>query len=639
MSYQNINQYVYKKIDLKPFGSITDISLASDEEDYNEEVVFSDKIIGYNNGNRLPFNFEFDDIQTLNCINCGVFSADTIVSKNYWNPDNTDLTNCRTTFSICDVGLTGIDNGLVSSFSGESISIFDGLFSSDEDKFNRYKYDKRMKLHPITGFTTSENRIFNDNSYDYNIEIITDDDYVGNYANLKGGFYQGFYKLFGYDYEVYPERPNKGWTAEFLLRPRFLEYEATGLNVRYPQNKGTFFYWGTRAEDKFYHAATGETPNYSGYNRITSGLTCLNTCDCSNGSSSYNCSKVYPDSTIFKEKDPLFDSLSNGFSLRLSGDDGNPKLCVKSYTITGSCEHNGDCVDSNYNFITGATITEWCSTTGIFEDFENTFFVLRENWVQIDAVFNRDLYLDDCDTKLFGGLDSIHEKIYKSSLLNESEDLISPPTTHTDTYNPDYIDKYTLNNKWLAESEYRKGTLKIYINGKPFMVIDDFEEVIPRPLDSDKNTQIGVPYNISVGGGTQGLHDSLIPIDCENLIYTQNPETSTTNILNNTEYSGLTTSVFIEENFGGSFFGDLSAFRLYSEPLDASQIRHNFKIQQEKYRLVDPLIPECDAILTQLPTRTPTTTPTPSYVTCDFEVSAIGRAYSCDFDVLVEVFL
>ena len=41
MSYQNINQYVFKRLYLKPLNEITDISLASDERDYDEEVIFS----------------------------------------------------------------------------------------------------------------------------------------------------------------------------------------------------------------------------------------------------------------------------------------------------------------------------------------------------------------------------------------------------------------------------------------------------------------------------------------------------------------------------------------------------------------------------------------------------------------------
>ena len=57
---------------------------------------------------------------------------------------------------------------------------------------------------------------------------------------------------------VYPERVNKGWTVELLLKLRFVdEYNPpigqTTLNNFYPNNKDIFFYLGTRAENKFYH--------------------------------------------------------------------------------------------------------------------------------------------------------------------------------------------------------------------------------------------------------------------------------------------------------------------------------------------------------------------------------------------------
>ena len=82
--------------------------------------------------------------------------------------------------------------------------------------------------------------------------------YEGRYHELYGGFYQGFYKLFGYDYEIFPERMNRGWSVEMLLKPRLVnEYIPTSgettLNKIYPQNKNIFFYLGARAENKFYH--------------------------------------------------------------------------------------------------------------------------------------------------------------------------------------------------------------------------------------------------------------------------------------------------------------------------------------------------------------------------------------------------
>jgi hypothetical protein len=71
------------------------------------------------------------------------------------------------------------------------------------------------------------------------------------------------------------------------------------------------------------------------------------------------------------------------------------------------------------------------------------------------------------------------------------------------------IDIVSLNEKWLLEENFRKGRLKIYINGKLFYTIEDFEEIIPRALNTDKEKQVGVPFNVSWGGGTQGLRENL----------------------------------------------------------------------------------------------------------------------------------
>ena len=61
MSQQNIREYKFKKWYLRPAGQNLDINLTSDERSYNEEVVFSDNLIGYNDGNRLPVYFDLNN--------------------------------------------------------------------------------------------------------------------------------------------------------------------------------------------------------------------------------------------------------------------------------------------------------------------------------------------------------------------------------------------------------------------------------------------------------------------------------------------------------------------------------------------------------------------------------------------------
>ena len=635
MAYQNINQYNFRRWGLKPANEITDICLASDEKDYDQEVVFSPLLIGELDGNRMPFKFNFNSSGTTLCATSAcTFDYDTIVSENYWNPTDIDPNFCPIITDLCDVGLTGIDNGLVKKMSGETIQINTGIYTSQLDKFSRYKYDRRMKMHPITGFTTSENRLWNDNSYSYDLSYSDAGGDIGYVAKLNGGFFQGFYKIAGYDYQIFPERPNLGWSAEFMLKYRFTGNTSVGLNSRYPNNKGTFFYMGARAENKFYHYPDGSPTQDSGYTRVTSGLTCMDTCACGllgsnphdclkvyqqSGGTSYNCSCGCPCScgisAQYPETDPLYDGVSNALSLRLSGDTGSPKLCVKTYRITGGCETTGTCI-TGITYTTGTSVTEWCSTRGIFDDCSGTTYSNVEHWAQIDAVFQRNEWFDLCDLSMKGGLGLIAKEIYTATTANNSISLIEPPITHEVKYDPATTEVVTFNDNWTAEEKYRLGTMKFYVNGKLFMIAENFEEIIPRLLDTPKEKQIGVGYNISLGGGTQGLHDNLTfsggcPPNLSGITYQQDPECLTTHDLDNTIYSGLTTHIKLEEYFGGSMIGDISSFRMYTEPLNASQVKHNFNLLKLKYDLLDPNCLDCGIIIPLTPTPTPTNTSTP----------------------------
>lgn len=651
MAYQNINQYNFNRWYLLPVKEISDISLASDERNYDKEVIFSPFLIGENDGNRMPFKFDFNNSATTLCqVSSCNFSSDTIVSENYWNPLDVDPNECPSATTLCNVGLTGIDNGLVQELSGQTIDITTGLYLNNEDKFSRYKYDRRMKLHPITGFTTSLNRLWDDGSYDYNISYNIDNSDVGYYARLDGGFYQGFYKLAGYDYQVFPQRVPLGWTTEVILRYRWTGNTDVGLNARYPDNKGTFFFLGARAENKFYHYADGRPLTDTGYTRVTEGLNCMITCDCgkTGKTNEHSCIKVYQQSggtstncacgcacncetrAEYPELDPLYDGISNALSLRLSGDSGNPKLCVKTYRITGGCEPLSACTTKEH-YVTGVTITEWCSTRGIFDSCSDTPYLNNEHWVQIDTVFQRNSWFDTCDLYDKGGIGLITDTIFTASPANNSVSLIEPPLTHETDYDPATTEIVKFNDNWTEEQKYRLGKLKFYVNGRLFSVIENFEEIIPRLLNTPKEKQIGVSYNISIGGGTQGLHDNLTfsggcPSSLSAMTYQQDPECLTTFDLTNTVYSGLTTNIKLEEYFGGSLIGDISAFRMYTEPLNASQIKHNFNKLKNRYDLLNFDCIDCGV---KIPTPTPspvTPTPTPTLTITPTQTPTIGAS-------------
>ena len=304
MPTQNLNTYYYPKY--KSFlnsRQYFDLTLAADERDYDEEVVFSTDIIAANDGTRLPIRLDLNDTGSCPQLSMSFdvfYTGATLVSKNYYNPNNLDL-DCISAFTgTCDIGLVATDNGLYTGMTGQTLYYTMGV--RDDYKFHPHYYDRRMKLHMVTGYTTPPNTVFSGRPKTamYNIVSKTAPS-IGYYQELYGGFYQGFYKLFGYDYEVFPERLNKGWTMETVIKPRITdEYSINTsteeyLNTRYPQNAGTFFYFGTRAENKYYHFASGSPISDSGYTRVTSGLTSLSSCTCNqSGFTNANCVKLYP---------------------------------------------------------------------------------------------------------------------------------------------------------------------------------------------------------------------------------------------------------------------------------------------------------------------------------------------------------
>ena len=625
MPSQNLNSYYYPRYRAKlNYGQYFDLTLASDERDYDEEVVFSTDIIAENDGNRLPIYMDLSssDSSLQLVINFNEYSSgSTLVSKNYYNPNNDDL-SCYSAFTgTCDVGLVGTDNGLYTKMSGQTLYYSMGI--RNDYKFDPYYRDRRFKMNLVTGYTQSPNIRFSGipKNTIYNV-LSKNEPNLGYYQQLYGGFYQGFYKLFGYNYEVFPERVNKGWTAEMILKPRNVDQYPIDKNIneylndRYPDNAGTFFFFGTRAENKYYHIAEGQPSTASTYTRVTATSKSLKTCSCSDtGVTNSNCVYVYPQSAttvvhnigctcgqpacgeIVPQPpiDPKFDVLSNAMSIRFSGCPVNPSICVKYLKITGDCITTGTCEVTGVTFQTGYTITEVCGPP-IYEVCNLPCSADTEDrWVMVSAVFERYTTIEDCDLLHLGGLGDLRIRTFQSILDGASYNLIMPPQTHIGSPKENQIFKIQFDRKWFDDTWYRMGLLKIYVNGYLYMVIENFEEIIPRELNTEKEKQIGVPFNFSFGGGTQGLHNHLVfsSSTMTNGPYIQDPELFPNNILSATSLSSLTTNILMEQTFGGSFMGGISQFRMYVEPLTTPQIQHNFRILRNRFDLFDFWCPNC----------------------------------------------
>jgi hypothetical protein len=276
--------------------------------------------------------------------------------------------------------------------------------------------------------------------------------------------------------------------------------------------------------------------------------------------------------------------------------------------MTGDCITSGSCETTGFESQTGYSINNYCTTKRIYDECSGTTYSLDEHWVLIDVVFERNTALDECDLVYLGGLGVISNLVFTASTDSNSVSLISPPITHYQL-NPEKEELVQLNNEWLLEKGFRKGKFKIFVNGKLFETFDNVEEIIPRGLYGHKETQVGVPFNISWGGGTQGLHENLIfsAIPTTDLnYYVQDPELFPPNILSGTSLSALTTNILIEQNFAGTFDGGISSFSMYAKPLTIPEIQHNARILEPKY---DFLNAYCFTCLDSTPTATPTNTP------------------------------
>lgn len=141
-----------------------------------------------------------------------------------------------------DIGFTGPDNGFI-SFDIDSLpneKIYEILTGTTIEIPSG---DTRLFLSPVTG---------NTKNYVYPM-FYREDETDGKYLSFKGGFWQGFYKLYGFEYQTLPNGPDLEWNMYFRIRPRSdYEVEHGTLNEKHPENSGIFFYMGTRAENKFW---------------------------------------------------------------------------------------------------------------------------------------------------------------------------------------------------------------------------------------------------------------------------------------------------------------------------------------------------------------------------------------------------
>lgn len=308
---------------------------------------------------------------------------DTLKSINQWEKAKSD------DLTLPDYGLTAYDNGRSSNM---------------EECLNLNKNDKHFYLYRV-GKNDEDGNIDYSN---YEISGGTDEN-IGDYVKLDGGYYQGFFKLYDYNYEILPARYINGLTIETLI------------NV-YDDSEGIFYYMGTRSEDKYNPYFSGETIVRTSENNYLNSL--LEEKVLNDAIRIYEEDKYRIDEVSKKQIDNL---KNNAISFEITTD---KKLKIKKI------DNNGDLIE---------LISEKTINTG---------------WNLITIVYKPYTNIDKYDTEKY----------------------------HCD---PD-----------------RKGDLIIFVNSDVFWKINNFDEFYFRSIHNNKEKIIGVPYNISWGGGSFGLKHS-----------------------------------------------------------------------------------------------------------------------------------
>jgi hypothetical protein len=520
-------------------------------------------------------NYDFNDI---NIYSSGSTSASTIHSLETW----VGATNSGYTFTT--FGLTGLDNGyidfdkttgdttnsaLLSALTGTTVVITSG--------------DTRLTLNRVTGMT---------GNYEYPIDILSDS--TGNYAKLCGGFYQGYYKLDGYNYQVLPTRVEKAWVSDFWLRKSDLTcsgYTGTTLNDTYPDNKGFFFYMGTRAENKFWNIFEGLNTG------CTSGCTSSSACT---GTVTTYC-------TIPKETEIAI-SGDSGYPIRLSPPPLEITEISNPFLLYGRARKNNRCGTCGSKTDDLGTLTTCSSATTITITGFTTEITNRQNPFLIYGRASNNRSCGTCGTSsgfgnqtvcTFSGFTSVLDELdkdvdiidnaigfrikddgsigYRALKLTGTcvNDVYITGVTVEEGYSVSGVvtdDQWHMVsirfvlNKEVPENKLncaspRVGKLMIYVDGRLKKTFYDVDEFIAKRLNEYKDKQLGVPFNISLGGGSQGLLESMT-------FDGQDPNDL-----------GLK----IEQNFAGTFIGDISQFRFYICDLNWIDINNNYNTSKQRY--------------------------------------------------------
>jgi len=548
----NIQNYTLSKLDFKLSNSdYWDFYLNTDtiqDSDYHETNLIASFDFSSYGGFGVDF-IEPDFLEgDFNMVKVG------IISDVEWEDA------FSTDFSATTFGLTGMDNGLI-PYDGNT----DLLTVLTGTTLVHTSTNTKLVLNQVSGAT---------GGYVYPSEITLSGELSGNYMTLRGGFLQGYYKLAGYDYQVLPTRYQKGFSISTWLRPSDYATTGTTLNDTYSGNTGFFYYTGTRAENKFWNIFSGVTAS-----ACTSGDTfCTDIKE-----TDVIINNIFVDGEVTDESVPLspppidVSLIENNF---LIFGRSNGKVCGNGESEDGFGQVRADnSYDKDNKYY--ANIVRQEQT-----DFQNQFLTFgRSNGKVCGNGDSEDGFGQTRAGDYSGSTQDVME-------LDKDADIIDNAigfrikedgsigyrllTISGDCKSVEVVEEYSMSGmvttdqwqhivvKWVNNDTYsecdlvtegpRKGKYKFYVDANLVFVSKTLEEFIPKSLYDIQEKQIAVPFNISVGGGTQGLIES-ITFDG------QDPDDL---------------GLIIEQNFAGTFIGDILSFDMYDKNLSWCEIKDIF---------------------------------------------------------------
>ena len=422
-----------------------------------------------------------------------------------------------------NIGSTGVDNGLF-TFDKNTVTKeeFDAIYNNS--RLEIQKDDKRLKLKSVAG---------NNGIYYYGSEITETDGIIA--AKLNGGFYQGFFRTKdGCDYSVLPSVIDTSWDLEVCMKRCDFENssELPRMFDSNPDNKGIFLYIGTRAENKWwidYNKDGGDTEGDIPVKEMETEIETDN-------------------------KFLIFDRTKDGLTVYDVKDDEDITAVITM--------ENRDELTENPFLVYHRGKDGICAGEDIPESFEK-----KEKYDIYKDIYNNALAFMVKDDGSVGYKYLVRDCDSEESKYKIESEFSFPGIVPYDKWTVVHIridtnTPYPLKSYNSSDISGLKMRIRIYVDGRLVFVSRELDMIRLRNLDDLDSRQEGVAFNISLGGGTQGLGD---------VIYGDYMKTP--------EYV-----LPLQKEFGGSFSGYIKSFKFYDCGLTFDRIVSNSKYELTPFK-------------------------------------------------------